>query len=299
MKTAYREPKNFHADTKLLLKQMLDVVTSYQQQGYRLTLRQLYYQLVVQNIFANQQKNYAKLSDLLGEARMSGLCDWNVIEDRIRVPKFPNEWENINDAMKTIIEVYRRKRWNTQNNYVEVWVEKDALSGVLLPITNEYHVHLMVNRGYSSISAMHDASIRFRIAEQDNKECYLLYVGDLDPSGEDMVRDIKDRLGELWANVDVNKIALNREQVDEFSLPPNPAKTTDPRSRGFIDEHGESSWEVDAMPPASLDSLLREKLEELLDREAYDAVIELEEEDKSEMEKFGKTAIEGEKTNDK
>lgn len=294
MKTTYREPKNFRLETKILLKQILDVVTSYQQQGYRLTLRQLYYQLVVQNIFANQQKNYAKLSDLLGEARMCGLCDWNVIEDRIRVPKFPNEWEDINDAMHTIIEVYRRKRWEPQEKYVEVWVEKDALSGVLLPITDEYHVHLMVNRGYSSISAMHDASIRFRLAEQDNKECHLLYVGDLDPSGEDMVRDIKDRLVELRAHVEVEKIALNREQVDEFNLPPNPAKTTDPRSRGFIDEHGESSWEVDAMPPASLDSLLRGKLEELLDREAYDTVIEEEEEDKTEMEKFGKEATEKE-----
>lgn len=288
MKTVYREAKNFRPDTKTLLNQILNVVTNYQQQGYKLTLRQLYYQLVVQNVFANQQKNYAKLSDLLGEARMCGLCDWNVIEDRIRVPRFPNQWENINDAMQTLIEVYRRKRWSTQENYVEVWVEKDALSGVLLPITNEYHVNLMVNRGYSSISAMHDSSIRFRIAEQEGKICSLLYMGDLDPSGEDMVRDIKDRLREFWANVQVDKIALNKEQVEEFNLPPNPAKTTDPRARGFIEENGAFSWELDAMPPASLDALLREKLEELLDREAYDAMIELEDKDKAEMEKFGK-----------
>lgn len=288
MKTTYRTIKNFRPDTKVLLDQILSVVTNYQQQGYRLTLRQLYYQLVVQNIFANQQKNYAKLSDLLGTARMCGLCDWNVIEDRIRVPKFPNEWNSINEAMQTLIEVYRRKRWSDQENYVEVWVEKDALSGVLLPITNEYHVHLMVNRGYSSISAMHDSSIRFRLAQQDGKSCYLLYMGDLDPSGEDMVRDIKDRLIELWAQVQVDKIALTTEQVDEFSLPPNPAKTTDPRARGFIEENGESSWELDAMPPASLDALLREKLDELLDRELYDAQIEIENEDKEEMETFGK-----------
>ena len=288
MKTVYRETKNFRPATKALLSQILSVVTNYQQQGYRLTLRQLYYQLVVQNIFSNQQKNYAKLSDLLGEARMCGLCDWNVIEDRIRIPKFPNEWENINGAMQTLIEVYRRKRWSDQEDYVEVWVEKDALSGVLLPITNDYHVNLMVNRGYSSISAMHDSSIRFRLAEQEGKICSLLYMGDLDPSGEDMVRDIKDRLKEFRANVQVDKIALNKEQVEEFNLPPNPAKTTDPRSRGFIAENGAFSWELDAMPPASLDSLLREKLEELLDREAYDAQIELENKDKAEMEKFGK-----------
>jgi len=131
MKLAYRSPRNFRGATKLLLDQILKTVESYQSQGYVLTLRQLYYQLVVQNIFANVQKNYAKLSDLLGEARMTGLCDWTVIEDRIRVPKFVNEFDNINDAMNTIIAVYRRKRWSDQENYVEVWVEKDALSGVL------------------------------------------------------------------------------------------------------------------------------------------------------------------------
>ena len=288
MKQSFRIARTFRSDTKVLLDKILAVTEDYQRQGYKLTLRQLYYQIVVANIFANEQKNYAKLSDLLGEARMCGLCDWNIIEDRIRVPKFPNEWPSIKDAMETIIAVYRNVRWSDQNNYVEVWVEKDALSGVLLPITTDYHVHLLVNRGYSSISAMHDSSIRFRRASQEGKECYLLYMGDMDPSGEDMVRDIRKRLGEFRANVDVDKIALNREQVDEFSLPPNPAKTTDPRARGYIEEHGDESWELDALPPATLDELLRNKLEELIDREAYDAQIEQEESDKDEMRQFGK-----------
>lgn len=288
-KCAYRTVRNFRPETKKLMDQILAVTESYQQQGYKLTLRQLYYQLVVQNIFANQQKNYAKLSDLLGEARMCGLCDWNIIEDRIRVPKFPNEWPSINEAMKTLINVYRRERWCDQENYVEVWVEKDALSGVLLPITNDYHVHLLVNRGYSSISAMHDSALRFRYAERDGKTCSLIYIGDLDPSGEDMVRDIDARLNEFGATVEVTKIALTKEQVDEYNLPPNPAKLSDPRARGFIEANGDESWEADALPPAIMDQLLRNTLEELLDREAYDKQIELEDTDKEEMETFGKT----------
>jgi hypothetical protein len=178
VKKAYRLPRNLRKETAVLLGQILKVVESYQQQGYRLTLRQLYYQLVVANVFANLQKNYAKLSDLLGEARMTGLCDWDVIEDRIRVPKFPNEWDDINAAMNTLIAVYRRKRWSDQENYVEVWVEKDALSGVLEPITRDYHVHLLVNRGYSSISAMHDSALRFRYWQSEGKICHLLYFGD-------------------------------------------------------------------------------------------------------------------------
>ena len=288
MKVAYRLQRNFRQETQLLLDQILKTVTLYQSQGYRLTLRQLYYQLVVQNIFANLQKNYAKLSELLGEARMAGLCDWDVIEDRIRVPRFPNEWSDINDAMHTLIAVYRRKRWNDQNNYVEVWCEKDALSGVLEPITQDYHVHLLVNRGYSSISAMHDSAIRFRSAGHDGFDCHLLYFGDHDPSGEDMVRDINNRLREFRVLVDVNKVALTREQVDEYALPPNPAKTTDPRARGYIEEHGDQSWELDALPPATLNALLTDALENLLDREKYEAQIALEAVDKERMETFGK-----------
>jgi hypothetical protein len=103
-----------------------------------------------------------------------------------------------------------------------------------------------------------------------------------------MVRDIKNRLEEFRAVVDVNKLALTREQVDEYALPPNPAKMTDPRSRGYIEEHGDQSWEVDALPPATLNELLRNALEELVDRELYEAQIEREETDKEKMETFGK-----------
>lgn len=288
MKHAYRIPRVFRKETQILLGQILKVADLYQSQGYKLTLRQLYYQLVVQNIFANLQKNYAKLSDLLGEARMCGLCDWDVIEDRIRVPRFPNEWDDINDAMNTLIAVYRRKRWHNQENYVEVWVEKDALSGVLEPITQHYHVHLLVNRGYSSISAMHDSALRFKYAERNGKSCFLLYFGDHDPSGEDMVRDIKNRLREFRAVVQVDKVALTREQVDDHQLPPNPAKTTDPRARGYIAEHGDQSWELDALPPATLNELLTNALDEIIDSDLYEAQKALEDIDKERMETFGK-----------
>lgn len=286
MKVAYRDVAKMEKPTKALLEKILGVVDNYQSQGYRLTLRQLYYQLVVENVLSNKTQNYAKLSRLLGEARMTGLCDWDVIEDRLRIPRFPNEWKGIPDAMETIINVYRKQRWKDQPEYVEVWVEKDALSGVLEPITRDFHVHLLVNRGYSSISAMHDSSIRFRIATQNGKNCTLLYIGDFDPSGEDMVRDIENRLGELWANVTVEKIALTRDQIDEYSLPPNPAKLSDPRSSKFINENGAESWEVDALPPTVLDALLRGKLEEHLNRKMYENVITLEDEDKEKIKRF-------------
>jgi len=223
---------------------------------------------------------------------MTGLCDWDIIEDRIRVPRFPNEWENINDAMNTLIAIYRRKRWDDQENYVEVWIEKDALSGVLEPITKAYHVHLLVNRGYSSISAMHDAALRFNDAEDKGKTCFLLYFGDHDPSGEDMVHDVKNRLSEFRSNVTVEKIALTREQIDHYAVPPNPAKTTDPRARDYIEQHGNSSWELDALPPATLNELLTTALDKLTDHEKYAAEKRLEETDKGLMRRFAQETLE-------
>lgn len=286
MKTAYKEARKFRGDNATLLERIIKVVESYRARGYRMTLRQLYYQLVAAAFFANQQKNYAKLSDMLGEARMSGLVDWNIIEDRIRVPRFPTEFDDMENGIDSLIAAYRLDRWHGQRNYVEVWVEKDALSGVLAPVTNELHVRLMVNRGYSSITAMHDASMRFRVAENQGKECHILYFGDHDPSGEDMVRDVANRLNILWASVKVRKIALTMEQIQEYNPPPNPAKMTDPRASGYVERHGHESWELDALPPDVLDRMLRESIEGLLDWSLFDEVKEFEEKDKAHLKEF-------------
>lgn len=294
MKQAYREVPNFRADTKILLGKIISVVEDYGQQGYRLTLRQLYYQLVATAILENVQKNYAKLSDILGEARMSGLVDWEIIEDRTRVPKFPNEFANIADGIGTLIGAYRLDRWLGQENYVEVWVEKDALSGVLNPITNHYHVRLLVNRGYSSISAMHDAALRFLDAEERGKVCHILYFGDHDPSGEDMVRDIADRLLEFGCTISTDKIALTMSQVRQYNPPPNPAKLADPRSAGYIAEHGDESWELDALPPKVLNALVTKSIKDLLDEDEFNKMVRKEDVDKRKLQRFAKTESRGE-----
>ena len=283
MKMAFREPPKWKDETRLLLGKIVAIVEKYRKAGYRMTLRQLYYQLVAAVVFANQQRNYARLSDLLGQARMCGVVDWDFIEDRIRAPRFPNEFEGMADGIDTLTNAYRLDRWAGQRRYVEVWVEKDALSGVLAPVTTELHVRLMVNRGYSSITAMHDASVRFRRAEQLGKECHVLYFGDHDPSGEDMVRDVDDRLRELWAQVEVRKVALTMDQVREHALPPNPAKMSDSRAAAYVEEHGDESWELDALPPDVLDGLVREFIGGLLDRDLFDEIVGIEGEHKAEL----------------
>lgn len=289
MKQAYLEAKKWSFKKQQVFEKIKEIVEEFQSQGYKMTLRQLYYQLVSRDIIANSQKEYAKLSTLLTDARMYGLIDWDFIEDRIRVPKINSEWNGIESIVDSAINSYRRPRWAGQDNYVEVWVEKDALSGVLLPITEKYHVNLMVNRGYSSASAMHDASIRFRKQEKKGKNTFILYLGDHDPSGMDMVRDIQDRMEIFQSEVQVKRIALNMEQIKSFNPPPNPAKITDPRAKKYIEQFGETSWELDALSPKDLNKLLDEKIQELLDIEMYNAICRQEEKEKEELVRVSQT----------
>lgn len=287
MKETFTEKLRLNKDNTQKLVVINKIIEEYSKQGYRLTLRQLYYQLVSRDIILNNLKEYAKLSKLLVQGRMAGIVDWDAIEDRIRVPFIPYWVEDIADAVRDTVSQYRLDRMENQDVYIEVWVEKDALSGVLKRITSHYHINLMVNRGYSSCTAMHDASVRIK-DKQDEKKCYILYLGDHDPSGVDMVRDIKSRLEEFGAEVEVERIALTQEQIKKYSPPPNPAKIKDPRAKDYIAKFGNTSWEVDALNPEILHKIIRKSVEELIDSEKFEEKLEQEKEDKKKLEKFGR-----------
>lgn len=269
-----------------------DIIEEYAQQGYKLTLRQLYYQLVSRDIVPNRQEEYAKLSILLVKGRMGGAVDWESIEDRIRIPFLPYWVIDIQDAINDTAEQYRLDRQKGQSVYIELWVEKDALSGVLRKITSYYHINLMVNRGYSSCSAMHDGYERFLQAEEGGKTSHILYLGDHDASGLDMIRDIKERLEEFGIEINVTHIALTNQQIVEYNPPPNPAKMTDPRANWYIQKHGNESWEVDALKPEVLHQLVKENVENLIDMDLFTNILEKEKKDKKILEKFAKN-IEG------
>lgn len=269
---------NMRQESRIRVEQCNKIIVDYQSQGLRLTLRQLYYQLVSKNVIPNVEKSYKNLSTLVSDARLAGLMDWDAIEDRVRVARKPGEYEDLEELVDVAVRSFRLPRWREQECYVELWVEKDALAGVLEPIANRYHVTLMVNRGYSSQSAMHDSSKRFRYFS--DKECILLYLGDHDPSGEDMVRDIGDRLKMFGATVDVRKLALTMTQINEYNPPPNPAKLTDPRAFKYIEKHGDQSWEVDALPPEVLTSIIEDELDEIVDGDLMDEVKKTEEKEK-------------------
>lgn len=317
----------FSPEANALVRKCVEIVDRYQAQGLKLTLRQLYYQLVSSNYIRNEERQYKRLSGLLSDARLMGRVDWQAIEDRIRVPRVPQEFENLDDLVKTALGAYRLDRWSGQGNYVELAVEKDALAGILEPIAHEYHVTMTVNRGYSSQSAMYDTAKRFlkachgkipyktaadtvpaeklastseqvreslkklfvldqeALADPPPRNPILLYLGDHDPSGEDMVRDIGARLSMFGISVDVRKLALTMDQIEEYKPPPNPAKLTDPRAAEYVDKHGATSWEVDALPPDVLDQLIRDSLESVIDVSKMDKIKSQEARDKKRLSK--------------
>lgn len=280
-KIAFKEIE-FRAASLALIVKCNAVVVAYQKQGLKLTLRQLYYQLVSANVIPNKERSYQNLSRLVSDGRLAGLIDWDAIEDRVRQPRAAPDWNNLTELVDSALSSFRLPRWEGQENYVELWVEKDALAGVLWPIARDYHITLMVNRGYSSQSAMYESAERF-LNDSNDRALHLLYVGDMDPSGEDMVRDVEDRLAMFGAEVNVQKVALTIDQVRTYKPPPNPAKMTDVRAPAYVAKYGNNSWEVDALPPNVLNRIVRDALDELVDQDLMEEVKEKEEEDKKRL----------------
>lgn len=279
---------------KYKLDTINNIIQEYASDGYVMTLRQLYYQLVSRDIIPNVQTEYAKISKLLKEGRMGGIVDWNAIEDRLRVPYLPYWNHDIPDAINDTINQYRLNRQKDQSVYIEVWVEKDALSGVLKRVTSEYHIRLLVNRGYGSVTAIHDAYKRYKKQIIEGKKVKLLYLGDHDPSGIDMIRDIRERINEMLDanyldNVIVEHIALTMKQIKKYNPPTNPAKLTDPRAKWYIQSYGNSSWEVDALDPKTLNKLVSSTIESNIDMDLFNNMKKREETDKIILRKLSKT----------
>lgn len=280
MKQQFDDKLRLSKANKIMLETINDILEEYKNDGYVLTLRQLYYQLVSKDIIPNNDKEYAKLSNILKKGRMAGIVDWSAIEDRVRIPKLPYWVNGVDEAIKDTIEQYRINRMKGQIKNVEIWVEKDALSNVLYRVSSKYHIRLMVNRGYSSVSAMYDAYKRLTSGD------VILYFGDHDPSGMDMIRDVKERLAEFGIDVNVRPIALTMEQIKKFNPPPNPAKISDPRAKWYIEKYGEVSWELDALPPRELIRLAENAVEDVIDLDIYKEVLEEEKRGINELKKF-------------
>lgn len=279
MKKLIRNRK-FSTANLAVIERMNDIIEEYAAQNLRLTGRQLYYQFVSRDWLPNTERSYKNLLSTLVDARYAGMVDWDAIEDRGRVADILSTWKSIDRLIEAAIEQFKLPLWDEQPTYVELWVEKQALAGVLEPIAARFRVTLMVNKGYSSASAMYEAATRLDRGAFDRlgdpRPVIVFYLGDHDPSGEDMVRDIAARLNEfapdLTYPIKVQKLALTMEQVQKYNPPPNPAKRTDSRFTGYVAKHGDESWEVDALPPNVLTQIITSAFENVIDQDAFDKV---------------------------
>lgn len=274
-KIAYKNIK-FQAKTLNLIELINSIVAEYHAQGYDLTLRQVYYQLVARGYIPNNERSYKNLGNVLNDGRLSGLIDWNSIVDRTRNLRKNSHWDNPKDIISTAAYQFALDKWEDQPNYVEVWVEKDALVGVVGQICSRLDVPFFSCRGYVSQSEMWSSAQRLINEGRRRESCTILHLGDHDPSGIDMTRDIQERLSMFGASVEVNRIALTIDQVNLYNPPPNPTKLTDARAGSYLSTFGEECWELDALDPSVISELISTHVGALRDPDLYQAQLDKE-----------------------
>lgn len=260
--------KNFRQDSLTLINKINDIIHDYRTQGYELTLRQVYYQLVARAIIANNERSYKNVGALINDARLAGLIDWDAIVDRTRNIRQNSHWNSPADILRSALYSFRIDTRENQANYIEVWVEKDALISIVEDVAKKLDITCFSCRGYVSQSEMYEAAQRMIRQQNDGKSCYILHLGDHDPSGKDMTRDIQDRMTLFYAEVEVKRLALNWDQIERYNPPENPAKLTDTRAEAYIEEFGNYSWELDALEPRVIEELIIDAVNELTDQDS-------------------------------
>jgi hypothetical protein len=292
---------NFKPDALSVISRANAICAEYGAQGLDLTLRQLYYQFVSRDWIPNKQTEYKRLGDIINKARYAGLLDWTYIVDRTRNLRDLAHWDDVPNLMLAVSQQFRTDRWENQPTRVEVWIEKDALVGVLQAVCPGLDVPYFSCRGYTSSSEIWSAAQRLGEYVEKGQNVIVVHLGDHDPSGVDMTRDIEDRirdfmlqdflnasteLGTSCTNgeirqamaercggrtpLEIRRIALNMDQIEEYQPPPNPAKMTDSRATGYVDLYGYESWELDALDPTTLIALITETIEGIREDEQWD-----------------------------
>lgn len=280
-------PKKFNDESLRLLDIANAVIRDYESQDFVLTLRQLYYQLVTKNIFPNTAQSYNKLKGLISDGRLAGLVSWTAIEDRGRNLRGLGYQTSPAEAIRTVAAGYRRDLWAGQDFRPEVWIEKEALVGVIEQICHRLRVDFYACKGYDSQSQSWRAGRRFANYTRRGQRPIVFHLGDHDPSGIDMTRDNRDRLTMFAGTpVIVQRLALNRPQIDQYGPPPNPAKLTDSRAEAYIAEHGQSSWELDALSPKVISDLIEGAIVKIRDPERWDAAIAEEADDRRRLDEM-------------
>lgn len=254
------------------------IIDEYAAQGFDLTLRQLYYQMVARGHIENSQRSYKNFGNVVDDGRLAGLIDWDRIVDRTRNLRANGHFRDPGHIMRAAVNSFRVNKWARQPYRVEVWIEKDALVGVIDPVCSRLDVPFFACRGYTSQSEMWAAGQRLAAYQEQGQTPVILHLGDHDPSGVDMTRDIVDRLDLFMGGLSVNRLALNWNQVQTFNPPPNPAKIEDSRARAYIATYGLQSWELDALDPTTIAGLIENAVAGFRDESLWAEAVEEEEE---------------------
>lgn len=245
-----------------------------------LTLRQIYYQLVGKGYIENKVSQYTMLSNLLKWARIDGYIAWEDIEDRVRAFHDLTGWENsenfIQAHLRNFLRGYTRNLLQTQDKYIEIWIEKDALSSIFTRVAEPYTVPVVVCRGFSSVSFLND--FRVRLNNYEDRISLMLYFGDLDPSGVEMLTAMKTTLmEELGVNeIEFKRVALLKDDIYTYHLPHNPdaLKRTDTRAKKHLETYGNLAVELDALRPDILERKIKDAIEAEIDIEAFKNEVE-------------------------
>lgn len=272
MKEAFKEI-NFRADALAIIAKAEEICNDYMADGYTLTLRQLYYQFVARGLIENNIQSYKKIGSIVNDARLAGYLDWSAIEDRTRNLESLATWDSPASIVDACADQFKHDLWNSQPTRVEIWVEKEALIGVIERVATRYRVPYFACRGYTSQSEVYSAGKRFAGYDSHGQNVVVLHLGDHDPSGIDMTRDNDTRL-ELFGNgasIEVKRLALNHDQVLRYNPPPNPAKLTDSRASSYIKKFGDKSWELDALEPRVIDELISSNIEMEIDFDTWES----------------------------
>ena len=287
-------------DYKTIVPAVNDILSQY---NMRMTIRQIFYRLVAKHLIQNTLSQYKNLSRILVKARERGDVDWTDIEDRSRTTiGRDGGFESVDHFLTYTEENFKEgwryftmPMWTNQPNFLEVWVEKDALSALVSDVAEGFRVRTCPARGYSSFTYVKEGADR--LADIEGKNIIVLYLGDYDPSGLDITRDLENRLQAYGIpDVDVKRIALTLDQIRQYSLPPMMAKSKDPRYAKFVaDTGGTDVVELDALEPPVLQEIIRKAIQERIDTDLWNKrVTEIEETKEKLREKFEKARIEWE-----
>lgn len=258
---------------------MLDEAAKVLRGNHPMTVRQVYYQLVSRQVIENNRGAYQSVSNLLVDARKDGTVPWEWIEDRLRRPRRVDMWNDLSDFAETAKQAYRRDVWAGQPGYLECWLEKDALSGIFEDVLDAYGVTLNVGRGYDGWDSIRNAAGRY----EGKENVTVLYFGDFDPSGEDMVRSLRERIAVFECEPEIVKCALTLDDVERYRLPPDFTKPTDTRREAFVEKYGDISVELDALPVDILRERIVSEVERRMDLNALSKVRQVEKRERARL----------------